>query len=151
MMADVRDLYKTAIIDHYSRPRNFREIEGANRRAEGFNSLCGDRFCVYLRIAGGIVEDIGFTGTGCAISTASASMMTDSLKGKTEEEVRIIFERFRQLVNGPVDTQSNAAAMGTLAVFSGLRKYPVRAKCAALAWNTMRAALDEKGEIVKSE
>ncbi len=141
-MADARDLYQETIIDHYRKPRNFRRIAHASRQAEGSNPLCGDRLSVFLQTENGIIEDISFTGTGCAISIASASLMTDCLNGKTEAEARSMFEEFQRLVTDSEESQPNLAALGALAVFSGVRKYPVRAKCAALAWHTMRAALD---------
>ncbi len=150
-MADVRDLYQKTIIDHYHHPRNFLKIEGANRQAEGFNPLCGDRFQIYLRIENGVVADIGFTGTGCAISTASASMMTDALRGKTESEVRVLFEQFQQLVTGSVNSQADHDTLEGLAVFAGVREYPVRAKCAALAWHAMKDALEGNDEIAATE
>ena len=150
-MADLRDLYQEVILDHHKKPRNFRKLENANRQAEGFNPLCGDRLSVFIQIENGVVKDIGFVGTGCAISTASASMMTESLKGKTETEAKAIFERFHQLVTNHSEAQPDPVTLGKLAVFSGVREYPVRVKCATLAWHTMRAALEEKKETVATE
>jgi nitrogen fixation NifU-like protein len=150
-MSDLRELYQEVILDHHKRPRNFRKLEHANRQADGFNPLCGDRISVYMQIEGDTVRDIGFVGTGCAISTASASMMTESLKGKTEAEVKAIFERFHQLVTDHSAAGEDPAALGKLAVFSGVREYPVRVKCATLAWHTMRAALEERHETVATE
>jgi nitrogen fixation protein NifU and related proteins len=150
-MSDLRDLYQEVILDHHKKPRNFHKIEHANRQADGYNPLCGDKLSVYIQLENGIVKDIGFVGAGCAISTASASMMTESLKGKSESETREIFERFHQLVTNHSDSQPDAAVMGKLAVFSGVREYPVRVKCATLAWHTMRAALDQSSVAVATE
>ncbi len=146
-MPDLRDLYQEVILDHSRRPRNFRRPPSANRRAEGFNPLCGDKVTVFLDLEDGVVRDIGFEGSGCAISTASASMMTESLKGKSLAEVQAIFERFHDLVAG----SGEAKDLGKLAVFSGVREFPVRVKCATLVWHTMRSALDGSGGVVTSE
>ncbi len=150
-MADLRDLYQEVILDHHKKPRNFHKLEHANRQADGYNPLCGDKLSVFVQIENGIVIDIGFVGGGCAISTASASMMTESLKGKTEAEAKAIFERFCQLVTDHSETQPDPAMLGKLGVFSGVREYPVRVKCATLAWHTMRAALDGNEETVATE
>ena len=150
-MADLRDLYQEVILDHHKKPRNFHKLEHANRQADGYNPLCGDKLSVYLQIENGTVKDIGFVGTGCAISTASASMMTESLKGKTEAEAKAIFERFHHLVTDHSEPQPDQAVMGKLVVFSGVREYPVRVKCATLAWHTMRAALERRQETVATE
>ncbi len=148
-MSDLRELYQELILDHHRRPRNFRRLENANRRAEGFNPLCGDRIHLYLRIEDGIVKDAGFEGSGCAISTASASMMTESLKEKTEAEVEELFRKFHDLVTGK--SAADPESLGKLAVFSGVREYPVRVKCATLAWHTLRAALQGSLETVATE
>jgi nitrogen fixation NifU-like protein len=148
-MSDLRELYQEVILDHHRRPRNHRRLEDANRKAEGFNPLCGDKINVYLRIEDGVVRDIGFEGSGCAISTASASMMTEILKGKTEAEAEAFFEMFHDLVTGKSDP--DPARLGKLAVFSGVRDYPVRVKCASLAWHTLRAALQGSLETVETE
>jgi nitrogen fixation NifU-like protein len=150
-MADLRDLYQEVILDHHKKPRNFHRLDHANRHAEGFNPLCGDRVSVYLQIENGIVKDIGFVGSGCAISTASASMMTESLKGKTETEAKALFEDFHHLVTNHSESAPDPAVMGKLIVFSGVREYPVRIKCATLAWHTMRAALEGRQETVATE
>ena len=150
-MTDLRELYQEMILDHHKRPRNFHKLEHANRQADGFNPLCGDKVSVYMQIEDGVVKDIGFVGTGCAISTASASMMTESLKGKSESEARATFERFHNLVTGDSTDGADPDALGKLAVFSGVREYPVRVKCATLAWHTMRAALEERHEMVATE
>jgi nitrogen fixation NifU-like protein len=145
---DLRDLYQEVILDHSRKPRNFREVSDADRRQEGFNPLCGDRLTVYLRLDGDRIEDVAFQGTGCAISTASASMMTEVLKGKTEQEAREIFERFHDVVTGKSAAEE---AEGKLAVFSGVSEFPVRVKCATLAWHTVVAALDGRAEPVTTE
>jgi nitrogen fixation NifU-like protein len=150
-MSDLRDLYQEVILDHHRKPRNFHKPEHANRQADGYNPLCGDKISVFIQVEDGIVEDIGFIGTGCAISTASASMMTECLKGKTEPEAKEIFERFHHLVTNHSEPLPDPSAMGKLAVFSGVREYPVRVKCATLAWHTMRAALDGSKETVATE
>ncbi len=150
-MADLRDLYQEVILDHHKKPRNFHRLEHANRQADGYNPLCGDKLSVFVQVEDGVVKDIGFIGAGCAISTASASMMTESLKGKTESEAKAIFERFHQLVTDHSAAQPDPATLGKLAVFSGVREYPVRVKCATLAWHTMRAALEGKKETVATE
>jgi nitrogen fixation protein NifU and related proteins len=150
-MADLKDLYQEAILDHHKKPRNFRKLERANRQAAGFNPLCGDKLTVYIQIENGILADIGFIGSGCAISTASASMMTESLKGKTEVEARMLFERFHQMLANHSNPQPDPADLGNLAVFSGVREYPVRVKCATLAWHTMRAALEGENATVATE
>jgi nitrogen fixation protein NifU and related proteins len=150
-MPDLRELYQQVILDHHKRPRNFRKMEGANRHAEGFNPLCGDRINLYLEVdERGVVRDIAFEGNGCAISTASASMMTESLKGKTEADARATFDRFHALVTG-AEGSADASDLGKLAVFSGVRDYPVRIKCAILCWHTLRAALDQAQGAVATE
>jgi nitrogen fixation NifU-like protein len=150
-VADLKDLYQEAILDHYRKPRNFREPDCSNRQAEGFNPLCGDKITVFLLVENGIIRDIGFTGTGCAISIASASMMTESLMGKTEPEAKTAFDRVHQLVGKSANAETDFDGMGDLAVFSTLREYPVRVKCATLAWHAMRAALDELKEPASTE
>jgi nitrogen fixation NifU-like protein len=150
-MPDLRELYQQVILDHHKKPRNFRVPADANKHADGFNPLCGDKVTVYVRIEDGVVRDVAFQGSGCAISTASASMMTECLKGKSEVEVARIFERFRDLVTGKSSPEADASSLGKLAVFSGVRDYPVRVKCATLAWHTLRAALDGRQETVATE
>jgi nitrogen fixation NifU-like protein len=149
-MPDLRELYQEVILDHHKRPRNFRRPENANKHAEGFNPLCGDKVSVYLRVEDGIVRDIAFQGSGCAISTASASMMTESLKGRSEAEVVRIFAQFHDMVTGR-HPEDHGASLGKLAVFAGVRDYPVRVKCATLAWHTLKAALDGSRETVATE
>jgi nitrogen fixation NifU-like protein len=150
-MSDLRDLYQEVILDHTKRPRNFRKLAAANRSAKGHNPLCGDRVTVYLNVDGGVVKDISFEGSGCAISTASASMMTESLRGKTQEEAEALFERFHNLVTGKPDESSEMPELGKLEAFSGVREYPVRVKCATLAWHTLRAALENSEAPVSTE
>jgi len=151
-MPDLRELYQEVILDHQKRPRNFRKLENANKSADGYNPLCGDKVSVYLDVEDGVIRNIGFQGSGCAISTASASMMTESLKGKSEAEVQEQFHRFHDLVTGKSSPQDDSAALGKLAVFAGVRDYPVRVKCATLAWHTLRAALEgNAAEPVRTE
>jgi len=141
-MSDLRSLYQEIIVDHNKHPRNFHGLADANRAAEGDNPLCGDRLNVYVKVEGGVIRDIGFVGTGCAISTASASLMTESLRGKTEQEAAVLFERFRELVAG---SGSPAPGLGKLEALAGVREYPARVKCATLAWHTMRTAINPPG------
>jgi nitrogen fixation NifU-like protein len=148
-MSDLRDLYQEVILDHHKKPRNYRKLETANRQAEGYNPLCGDKINLYLKVEDGIVREVGFQGSGCAISTASASMMTECLKGKSEAEARALFDRFHDLVTG--QSEGDAAELGKLAVFSGVREYPVRIKCATLCWHTMKAALEQCRDTVATE
>ncbi len=150
-MADLRKLYQEAILDHYRNPRNFCKLEHANRQAEGYNPLCGDRCSLYLQVEEGVIHDIGFIGMGCAISTASASMMTECLKGKTVAEAEAIFESFQNLVSGDSAANADIIPLGMLAAFSSIREYPVRVKCAILAWHTMQAALEGRKETIATE
>jgi nitrogen fixation protein NifU and related proteins len=149
-MSDLRDLYQDVILEHSKAPRNYREMPAANHRAEGFNPLCGDRFTVYVTVEGESIRDISFQGSGCAISKASASMMTQILKGKTIAEAEQLFGRFHEMVTGHAST-NQGTDMGKLAVFSGVSEFPVRVKCASLAWHTMVAALEDKQEAVSTE
>jgi nitrogen fixation NifU-like protein len=151
-MSDLRELYQTTILDHNKKPRNFCKPDGANREANGWNPLCGDKVTVYLTVDGdGVVEEVGFQGSGCAISTASASMMTQAVKGKTLDEIREIFDRFHQLVTEPAAAEADLGTLGKLSVFSGVREYPMRVKCATLPWHTLRSAVRDDGEIAKTE
>jgi nitrogen fixation NifU-like protein len=149
-MADLRELYQDVILEHSKAPRNFRELPGA-KRAEGFNPLCGDRYTVYVQLDGDCIGDITFQGSGCAISKASASMMTQSVKGKTTDEASKIFDRFHRLVTGQGLAKGDEGELGKLSVFSGVSEYPVRVKCATLAWHTLRAALRGQQEGVSTE
>jgi len=150
-MDDLRELYQATILDHNKSPRNFRELPSCNRTGEGNNPLCGDKLTVFVELDGDRVADVGFQGAGCAISTASASLMTEHVKGKTTGEVEETFERFHQLVTRNPGEASPAPELGKLAVFSGVCEYPVRVKCATLCWHTLRAALREDGARVKTE
>ena len=150
-MSELRDLYQDVILDHNKRPRNFGPLEGANRNAEGFNPLCGDRFTVHVKLDGDRITAIRFEGEGCAISTASASVMTETLKGKTLAEARVLFESFHDLVTGKAEGETDIATLGKLAVFSGVSEFPVRVKCATLSWHTTQAALDESSEAISTE
>jgi len=145
-MEDLRELYQEVILDHSKRPRHFGEMPEASHRADGHNPLCGDRITVYLKVEGDVIEDVSFQGAGCSISTASASMMTDALRGKTLDEARDLFDRFHRLVTSdPSHAAENAPAgpeLGKLAVFSGVCEFPMRVKCASLSWHTMKAALE---------
>jgi len=149
-MSELRDLYQDVILEHSKAPRNFRELPAANHKAEGFNPLCGDRFTIYVTTEGDSIRDITFQGSGCAISKASASMMTQSLKGKNKAEAAKIFERFHKLVTG-LEPSNGEAELGKLTVFSGVSEFPVRVKCATLAWHTLQAALEDKQEPVSTE
>jgi len=140
-MSDLQDLYQRIIIDHYRNPRNFRQLNQANRHADGHNPLCGDKLTVYLEIKSGVVKDIAFTGSGCAIFMASASIMTESVKLKSLEEVRTISERFFQVVDRSRELQPAPAITDDLAAFSGVRGYPSRVKCASLPWKTLQSAV----------
>ena len=149
-MSDLQDLYQELILDHGRRPRNFRPIGGGSRSAEGYNPLCGDKVKVYVSMDGNTVEDISFEGAGCAISTASASIMTETLKGKTRAEVDELFRTFHDLVTGQ-KAQLESPELGKLAVFSGVSEFPIRVKCATLSWHTLRAALNDTDEVVSTE
>ena len=148
-MADLRELYQELILEHSKAPRNYRELKSADHKAEGYNPLCGDRFTVSVQMQGDSIQDIAFQGSGCAISKASASMMTQSVKGKTKQEARELFERFHRTVTGK--TNGTSADLGKLAVFSGVAEFPTRVKCATLAWHTLQAALEGKQEAVSTE
>jgi len=152
-MADVRELrelYQEVILEHSRKPRNFRVLETANHKAEGFNPLCGDHFTIYVDVKDGAISDIGFQGSGCAISKASASMMTQMLKGRTETDAEDIFTRFHDLVTGHA-TAGEGQDLGKLAVFAGVSEFPLRVKCATLAWHALRAALKGDQEAVSTE
>ena len=151
-MEELRELYQEVILDHSKKPRNFREIENTGHQAKGHNPLCGDKVAVFVSVKDGRIEDVGFQGAGCAISTASASMMTESLKGKSLEEAEALFGKFHDLVTGNVASQGKTEDLGKLAVFAGVQEFPIRVKCATLAWHTLRAALDKtEDEAVSTE
>jgi nitrogen fixation NifU-like protein len=141
-MSDLTDLYQEVILDHNRRPRNFRTIESPSHHAEGYNPLCGDRLNLYVQVSGDTITDLAFEGSGCAISKASASLMTDALKGKTVSEANSLFERFHRVVTTPPDQP--VEDLGKLSVLAGVREFPVRVKCASLAWHTLKAALDRE-------
>jgi nitrogen fixation NifU-like protein len=147
--SDLRDLYQSVILDHYKKPRNYGRPEGSDRQAEGVNPLCGDRVRVFARIEDDRVAAVGFEGSGCAISTAAASLMTQAVKGLATDEVRSLFERYHDLVTGRGDP--GAASLGKLEVLAGVREFPARVKCATLAWHALRAALDGRGDPVSTE
>ena len=148
-MSDLTDLYQEVILDHNRRPRNFRAISEPTRRQEGYNPLCGDRLTLYVKLDAGRISDLSFEGSGCAISKASASLMTEALKGKTVEEARALFDRFHDMVTSSSDSQP--AEMGKLAVLAGVREFPTRVKCASLAWHTMKAAVAGDDGTVSTE
>jgi len=150
-MSDLRELYQQVILDHSKKPRNFRKLDSANRTAEGYNPLCGDQINIYLQLEDDVIRDISFQGSGCAISKASASMMTASVKGRTKTEAQVLFEKFHKMVTGGLDTSVNQHELGKLAVFSGVCEFPIRVKCASLAWHTLHAALEGKGETISTE
>src|ERR671933_2016267 len=141
-MSELSELYQQVILDHNKKPRNFRRMEDATQRAEGFNPLCGDQLTVYLRLAGDVVDEVSFEGSGCAISKAAASMMTQAVKGKTRDEARALFYEFHRMVTGELDEEAEENRLGRLKIFAGVRDYPARVKCASLSWHTMRAALE---------
>jgi nitrogen fixation NifU-like protein len=147
-MSDLSDLYQEVILDHNKRPRNFHTLEEPSHTAEGYNPLCGDRLHLYVKVEGEVITDVGFEGSGCAISKASASLMTDAIKGRTVEEARELFERFHRMVTTPPDVP--VEDMGKLSALAGVREFPVRVKCASLAWHTLKAAL-EREAIASSE
>ena len=150
-MSDLRELYQEVILDHNRRPRNFQKLEGANRTAKGYNPLCGDQMTIYLRLEDGVVRDVSFQGSGCAISKASASMMTASVKGKTAAEAAALFGAFHTMVTADLGTAFDPLELGKLAAFSGVHEFPIRVKCATLPWHTLKAALDGREETVSTE
>lgn len=148
MSDDLNELYQQVILDHSRAPRNYRPLADANHKAEGHNPLCGDRVTVYLRMEGDVIQELGFQGSGCAISKAAASMMTSFLKGKTRQEAQLIFQKFRSMVTtGEVEQDS----IGKLSVFAGVNRFPARVKCAILPWHAMVAALEDKNQPVSTE
>ena len=149
-MSDLRDLYQEVILDHNRHPHNFRELDGADRHADGHNPLCGDRLAVYVNLDGETISDVSFLGSGCAISKASASLMTDAVKGRTLGEARRLFEEFLALVTDEAAVLDEAS-LGKLAVFAGVRDSPPRVKCASLAWHTLRAAVEHRHEVISTE
>jgi nitrogen fixation NifU-like protein len=150
-MDELRDLYQEMLLDHHRHPRNRGKLEGANHRAQGYNPLCGDRVTIYLLLANDVIEKIAFEGTGCAICTASCSVMTELLKGKTIGDAEKLFGAFHDLVTSDPASEVDAEGMGKLAIFAGVREFPMRIKCATLAWHTMRAALTQTDQTVTTE
>ena len=149
-MTDLRELYQQVILDHNKNPRNFREISNASSRVEGYNPLCGDHYTVFLQVEGDTIKDVSFVGNGCAISKASASVMSSTVKGKSKEDATRLFDTFHKLVTG--DTSAlDAADLGRLNAFSGVSEFPARVKCATLAWHTLRTALDGEKDTVTTE
>jgi nitrogen fixation NifU-like protein len=151
LKSELKALYQEVILDHNKSPRNFRVMENADLKAEGFNPLCGDRYTVYVKLENGTIQDVAFQGSGCAISKASASVMTTTVKGKTKEEAERLFGEFHKLVKGELNSEGEIATLGKLAVFAGVSEFPARVKCASLAWHTLHAALDRKQEPVSTE
>lgn len=149
MSSELRELYQSVILDHYKKPRNYGRPPGADRAAEGVNPLCGDHVHVYARVEDERLAEVGFEGSGCAISTAAASLMTQAVKGRTTDEVRALFDRYHELVTGRGDVDPES--LGKLAVLAGVREFPARVKCATLAWHALRAALEGAAEPVTTE
>jgi nitrogen fixation NifU-like protein len=151
-MSELDELYQEVILDHNKSPRNFREIVDANRRSEGYNPLCGDHVTVYVNLADGVIRDISFKGAGCAISKASASMMTTELKGKSEAEAERVFDTVHKMLTGEMSVEeSDLERLGKLKILSGVCKFPARVKCASLAWHTMNAALKGSDNVASTE
>jgi len=148
---ELRELYQQVILDHNKSPRNFKKLEDANHHAEGHNPLCGDHLDVYLQLENDVVKDISFIGNGCAISKSSASLMTAFIKGKTKDEAEELFGKFHDLVTGKLKNTNEIEALGKLAVFQGVQEFPVRVKCASLAWHTLHNALNNKEEKISTE
>jgi nitrogen fixation NifU-like protein len=150
-MSALRELYQEVILDHNRSPRNFRKMENANRKVEGFNPLCGDHYTVYVRLENDIIQDVSFEGAGCAISKASASVMSSVIKGKTSAEAKVLFDGFHKLVTGSADGAVELETLGKLAAFSGVSDFPARVKCASLAWHALMSAIGSKDEVVTTE
>lgn len=149
-MSDLRELYQQVILDHNKNPRNFRELPNASRRVEGYNPLCGDHYTVYVDVDGNVIRDVAFTGSGCAISKASASVMSSTVKGKTVEEAEKLFDTFHRLVTGEAG-ELDEDSLGRLAAFSGVSEFPARVKCASLPWHTLHTALQGQEQVVTTE
>jgi len=146
-MSELSELYQAVILDHNKKPRNFHKLENANRHAEGFNPLCGDQLNVYLRLEDDQLKDVSFEGSGCAISKASASMMTQAVKGKSKQEAETLFNEFHRMATGELDAETEPNHLGKLTIFAGVRDFPARVKCATLSWHTMHAALNEQQKV----
>ena len=150
-MSDLEDLYQDLIMEHNRKPHNFHRLEAADRTMEGFNPLCGDMITLDLKLEGDVITDVGFEGSGCAISRASASLMTDSIKGKSEEEAERIFEAFHRMITRKPSEDPDPDILGDLEILSGVSEFPVRVKCATLSWHTLRSALEGKRETASTE
>lgn len=150
-MSELTDLYQEVILDHNKSPRNFHRLRDANRTAEGYNPLCGDKVTIYVKLNGDVIQEISFEGSGCAISKASASMMTDSLKGKTTAEAEALFDSVHKMLTGEMDPKADSLELGKLAVLSGVCNFPARVKCASLSWHTLHAALKGKRGVASTE
>ena len=146
-MSELSELYQQVILDHNKKPRNFRKLETANHSAEGYNPLCGDQLTVYLNLEDDAVKDVSFEGSGCAISKAAASMMTQAVKGKNKADAEKLFAEFHGMVLGELDEENSPNDLGNLKIFAGVREFPVRVKCATLAWHTMQAALNQQDRV----
>jgi nitrogen fixation protein NifU and related proteins len=146
-MSELSELYQQVILDHNKKPRNFRKLETANHTAEGYNPLCGDQLTIYMNLENDRVTDVGFEGSGCAISKASASMMTQAVKGKSKEQAETLFKQFHSMVTGELDEENEENTLGNLKIFAGVREFPVRVKCATLPWHTMHAALNKEDQV----
>ena len=146
-MSELSELYQQVILDHNKKPRNFRKLKTANHTAEGFNPLCGDQLTVYLDLENGFVKDVGFEGSGCAISKAAASMMTQAVKGKTKDQAENLFNEFHSMVMGALNEETEENNLGNLKIFAGVREFPVRVKCATLPWHTLHAALNKQEQV----
>ena len=146
-MSELSELYQQVILDHNKKPRNFRKLETSNHSAEGFNPLCGDHLTIYLNVEDDLVKEVGFEGSGCAISKASASMMTQAVKGKSKEQAEALFKEFHSMVTGDLDEEAEENNLGNLKIFAGVREFPVRVKCATLPWHTLHAALNKQEQV----
>jgi nitrogen fixation protein NifU and related proteins len=149
-MSELSELYQQVILDHNKKPRNFRKLENANHSAEGYNPLCGDHLTIYLDLEGDAVKEIAFEGSGCAISKAAASMMTQAVKGKSKKQAEALFSEFHSMVTGELDEETETNNLGNLKIFAGVREFPVRVKCATLPWHTLHAALNNE-ELASTE
>ena len=146
-MSELSELYQQVILDHNKKPRNFRKLENANHTAEGYNPLCGDHLTIYLALENDLVKEVGFEGSGCAISKAAASMMTQAVKGKSKQQAEDLFQEFHSMVTGELNEEMEENSLGNLKIFAGVREFPVRVKCATLPWHTLHAALNKKDQV----
>jgi len=146
-MSELSELYQQVILDHNKKPRNFRKLENANHTAEGYNPLCGDQLTIYLDLENDLVKDVGFEGSGCAISKAAASRMTQADKGKSKEQAENLFNEFHSMVTGELNEETEENILGNLKIFAGVREFPVRVKCATLPWHTLHAALNKEDQV----